>query len=309
MADIARSELSTLIQDAYSNVLLDSALNSSVALQSFRRVDLGTKTTNVPVLATVPDASWVAESATASEGVKPTAEATWGNKQLVAEELAVIIPVHENAVDDATVDVLTEITRQGGSAIGRALDAAVLFGTNKPASWTSPALSASATANSLDFTVGATGTAADLGGSILKAAQGIADEGWDPDLVISRRGLRFELANLRTSYGEPIFLPSMATGVGATDMVAGMNAAWASGRYWNAAYKALVVDSSRVVIGVRQDITVKLLDQATVGGINLAERDMVALRFKARFAYVLGDNTNAEGNATQAPVAAVKAGS
>ena len=45
---------------------------------------------------------------------------------------------------------------------------------------------------------------------------------------------------------------------------------------------ALVVDSSRVRIGVRQDITVKLLDQATVGSINLAERDMVAIRMKAR---------------------------
>jgi hypothetical protein len=66
----------------------------------------------------------------------------------------------------------------------------------------------------------------------------------------------------------------------------------------------MVVDAMRVIIGVRQDITVKFLDQATVGGINLAERDMVALRFKARYAYVLG-NTRTDEGATKCPVAAV----
>ena len=45
----------------------------------------------------------------------------------------------------------------------------------------------------------------------------------------------------------------------------------------------LIVDSTAVRIGVRQDITVKFLDQATVNGINLAEKNMVALRFKARY--------------------------
>jgi len=59
------------------------------------------------------------------------------------------------------------------------------------------------------------------------------------------------------------------------------------------------VDRSRVKIGVRQDISVKLLDQATLGTgenqINLAERDMVALRLKARYAYVLGDGATAMG--------------
>jgi hypothetical protein len=88
-------------------------------------------------------------------------------------------------------------------------------------------------------------------------------------------------------------------------MIAGLNAAWASGLVWDRdECEALVVDSQRAIIGVRQDITVKFLTEATVGGINLAERDMVALRFKARYAYVLG-NTRTDEGATQVPVAAV----
>ena len=68
------------------------------------------------------------------------------------------------------------------------------------------------------------------------------------------------------------------------------------------------MDSSRVRIGVRQDITVKFLDQATVNSgdsaINLAERDMVALRLKARFAYALGVGATPMGS-SKTPVAVV----
>ena len=77
-----------------------------------------------------------------------------------------------------------------------------------------------------------------------------------------------------------------------------------NGAWTGAGVQALVADSTRIRIGVRQDITVKFLDQATVGGINLAERDMVALRFKARYAYVLGKHATSLG-VNKTPVAAL----
>lgn len=300
MADISRADVADLIQENYSNDLLTSATGTSQVLAAFQTVNMGTKVSNLPVLATVPHAKWVGESATEPEGVKPTAKATWGNKQLVAEELAVIIPVHENAIDDATVNVLAEMAAMGGQAIGYALDAAVLAGIGKPASWTSPDLLTSATAAGNVFQVGGIGTEDDLGGSILQAAGAVADR-YDPTTVFARSGLKYKLANLRNSDGTPIFLPSLSSGPDARDSIQGLTARWVKGTVddgaggdtpiWDpAAIEALVVDASRVRIGVRQDIQVKFLDQATVGGINLAERDMVALRFKARFAYVLGDH-------------------
>lgn len=306
MADISRSELSTLIQDAYSNDLLSSALNSSAVLSAFDRVDMGTKTQNLPVLATLPEAEFVTESGEGS--TKPTAQATWGNKQLVAEEIAVIIPVHENVVDDATIDVIEELTRQGGAAIGRKLDAAILFGVDKPASWTSDDLLAAAVAASQTFTVGDAVDGEDLSGSILLAAGAVDEAGWDPDTFVGPRGLRYRLANQRDSQGGPVYLPSLGDGSAAGGnggMVHGLAAAWVTGRVWDRdEAEGFVVDSSRVKIGVRQDISVKLLDQATVGSINLAERDMVALRFKARYAYVLGNTVNGEGDG-EGPVSAI----
>lgn len=306
MADISREELATVIQEEYSNELLSAAMDNSVCLQAFRRVDMGTKVTNLPVLATIPEADFVAESATESSGVKPTAQATWGNKLLTAEEIAVIIPIHENAVDDATTDVLDELTRHGGAAIGRKLDGAVLFGADKPVSWSSNSLYDAAIAAGNEFVIGDTEDGEDLVGSIFLAAQAVDEAGWEPSTVLAARGMRYRLANARNTDGTPIFLPSLSTVPGSVDTVAGMTGAWVSGRVWDRdVADAMVVDSDRVIIGVRQDISVKFLTEATVGGINLAERDMVALRFKARYAYVLGDNTNAESNATNAPVALV----
>jgi HK97 family phage major capsid protein len=305
VADISRAELSTIIEDEYSGALLAAAVSTSVSLRAFRRVDMGTKTINLPVLATIPEAGFVTESATEEGGVKPTAQATWGNKQLVAEEIAVIIPIHENAVDDATVDVLDELARQGGAAIGRKLDAAVLFGDDKPASWTSDDLLAAATGAGQTVTVDPTPGADDLGGAILQAAEQVETTGWEPSDLVAPRGLRYRLANLRATTAETIFLPSLSSAPGAVDMIAGLDANWVSGLVWDRdAAEAFVVDADRVIIGVRSDINVKFLDQATVGGINLAERDMVALRFKARYAYVLGDTRTDEG-ADQVPVSAI----
>lgn len=316
MADISRSDAAALIQDAYSTDFLNFATESSAVLSVFPTRNMGTKSVRLPVLSTLPHAKWVGESASAAEGVKPTDKATWGSKELIAEELAVIIPVHENVLADASEDILGELTKLGGQAIGRALDAAVLFGTNKPTTWVSDALFASAVAAGQTFAIGASTAGDDLSGSILQAAEAVA-ENYDPTTILSPSGLRFRLANQRNINGTPIYVPGLNQTPVADGTVHGLSAGWVSGTVTDGATgdtpvwdrddaEAIIVDRSRVVIGIRQDISVKFLDQATVGGINLAERDMVALRFVARYAYVLGDN-KAVGKATpsNSPVAAV----
>lgn len=320
MADITRSEVSTIIEEDYGRDFLSWAAKSSAVLSAFPTRNMGTKTVNEPVMLTKPQAGWVGESATLSEGVKPTSQVTWGNKQLVAEELAVIIPIHENVLDDATEDLLLDITKAGGEAIGFALDAAVLFGWGKPTSWTSRDLFASAQNGGNVFAIGSAGTDDDLSGSILQAADKLSGR-YEPTTLLGKRGLRFKLANQRATTGEPIFQPTMNAAPGfSSGLVHGLDAFWVSGsvsdgsggdrEVWNpATATALVADRSRVLIGVRQDITVKFLDQATVGGINLAERDMVALRFKARFAYALGDAiAYGSANTGSSPVAAITGG-
>lgn len=302
MADISRNEVATIIQQAYNNTLLNSAVASSSVLQAFPTVSLGTKLTHMPVLATLPEASWVNESATANDGVKPTTEVNWSDLTLVAEEIACIVPVHENVLADATAPILEEVTRRAGEAIGKKLDLAVLFGTGKPASWTSDSLydAAVAASQAVTFTSG-NANASDLVGGVTQAARAVAAAGFQPDVLLAPLTFRYDVENVRNSLGDPVWRDES---FGGYNTVLNRNAAWNG-----SSAQALVADSSRVRIGVRQDITVKFLDQATVSGINLAERDMVALRFKARYAYVLGKSATSQGS-NKTPVAAlVNAGS
>ena len=279
MADITRAEVASLIGEEYGGQVIKAATQGSTVLDAFPTVNMGTKTSHMPVLATMPAASWVSD--TDNTGTKPTAQVTWADKTLVAEELAVIIPIHENTIDDATEDILSQIADLGGQAIGKALDQAVIHGTNKPASWTSLDLVAAAVAASqTTAVVDGAGSENDVYGAILQAAGDVADAGFNPETLLSKLGLRYKMANLRGSDGHPV--------LNGLDVL-GFDTYWNRNGAWEPAEAtAIVVDPSVVRIGVRQDVTVKFLDQATVGGINLAEKDMVALRFKARFAYVLG---------------------
>lgn len=298
MADISRSDVATLIQEEYSNIFLDSVgdTEGSAVIRAFGTVPLGTKITNAPVLTTLPEAAWVSESATAPEGVKPTSKAVWGNKRFVVEEVAVIIPVHEDVLEDMTEDGLANLSILGGRAIGKKLDEAVLFGVDKPSTWTDLDLLAAATAAGNVFQVSATPGEDDLAGSIFQAAGAVADSGANPTTILSARGLRFRLANLRAADGTSILSRTLGGDGTFSDDIAGLMAEFVDNGAWdNTLATAIVADRSRVKIGQRSDIQVKFLDQATVGGINLAERDMVALRFKARYAYALGNTIGGAG--------------
>ena len=297
MADISRSEVATLIQEAYAMDVLNSATEASTVLSAFPTINMGTKLSHLPVLATLPEAGWVSESATEAGGVKPQSQVTWADRTLVAEEIAVIIPVHENVIDDATTALLTEIASLGGQAIGKKLDQAVLFGVDKPASWVSDDLLAAALDANQDVTVvDGDANENDIVGSVNQVSEKIAEAGYAPDTLISSLAMRYKVANLRAADGQLVFRD---------ESFAGFRTFFNRNGAWDAdSAVAFVADSSRVRIGVRQDITVKFLDQATVGNINLAERDMVALRLKARFAYVLGTGATPRG-ADKTPIGLV----
>jgi len=297
MADITRAEVASLIAEEYGGQVIKAATQGSVVLQAFPTVNMGTKTSHMPVLATLPEASFVTD--VDNTGVKPTSQVTWADQTLVAEEIAVIIPIHENTVDDATEDILGQIADLGGQAIGKVLDGAVMFGTNKPASWTSLDLQAAAVAasNTVAVVDGAANES-DIYGASLQVAGLIAADGFNPETLLAQRGLQYRFANLRGNDGHLV----LQDGGG----LAGFDTYWSRNGAWvPAEATTLVADPSTVRIGVRQDITVKFLDQATVGGINLAEKDMVALRFKARFAYVLGQVATPETGVRSYGVGAV----
>src|SRR5690606_16465979 len=84
-----------------------------------------------PVLSALPTAYW----ARGDTGLKQTTEAAWDNKYINIEELAAIVPIPDSVLADASFDIWGTIRPLVENAIARALDAAIFFGVNAPASF------------------------------------------------------------------------------------------------------------------------------------------------------------------------------
>jgi hypothetical protein len=113
------------------DVVMDGLTNESAARKFFREIRVGKNSQRFPVLSALPMAYWV----NGDTGLKQTSEMAWTNKFVTIEELAVIVPVPQNVVDDSDFDIWAEARPKVGEAIDRALDAAIFFGINAPASF------------------------------------------------------------------------------------------------------------------------------------------------------------------------------
>jgi HK97 family phage major capsid protein len=298
---IQRSDVAARIPEDVSNEMLGRVRReTSAVLQLFRRVPVAQAQTRFPVLSALPIAYWV----TGDTGLKQTTEMAWANKYLNIEELAVIVPIPENVLDDTTFDVWGEIRPDIEEAIGRALDAAVFFGTNAPGTFptnvSAAALSAGNSVN-LDLSDMATASGGSTGGiqDTLDLAIGQVEvDGFDPNGIVGARSLKGYLRRARDTTGQRL------AGINADiTEYEGMPIAFpmrGMTGFGNAAtnVQALVGDYTEFVVGVRKDVTYKVLDQAVIqdgaGNIvyNLAQQDMVALRVTFRVGWQVSNRIN-----------------
>lgn len=301
--DITREDAKALLDEQKFSDIIKPELTGSAALASFRNVTMSKKVARMPVLAALPSAKWVSESATDPTGVKPTTKLSWKDKELIAEEMACIVPIHENLIADSDYPIFDEIRPLVSQEFGRLLDQAVFFGTNKPTTWTDPGLVPGAVA--AENVVQATGDwFDDFNNTFAK----VENDDFDVNSIFTGKFMRANLRGLTNKNGTPIYLDNVR-GDGATPSIFGENLYYTANRLWNReAAHALVGDASSVIIGIREDVQVKLLTEATLGTgadqLNLAERDMVALRFKFRVAYATAYSTlNAPDQAKAFPFA------
>lgn len=304
MADINRAEALALLARQELNEIIKPEIQESAALAAFRTVRMTAGTMRMPVLAAIPTAGWVTDDVSNnSSGTKPTSKVTWANKDLIAEEMAVIIPIHENTLADSNFDIWGEVRPLVSQEFGRILDAAIFFGTNKPATWTDPALIPGAIAAGNEVVEG---TGVDLAEDFNEAFGLVEDDEFDVNSAFTGRFLRRQLRGLRDDNGQPIYLDAIRSD-GSTASIYGQDLRYIKNGGWDREVAtALVGDSSKVVIGIREDVQVKLLTEATVGGINLAEKDMVALRFKFRVGFATAYSTaRVGGEPTDYPFAVI----
>lgn len=289
-AVISRTDATPLIPEDVAAEIVQNIARESAALSLFRRVTMSRKQQRIPVLSVLPVAYFVS----GDTGLKQTTEQNWANKFLEAEEIATIVPIPEAVLDDADFDVWGEIRPRLEEAIGRALDAAIFFGTNKPASWPASIVAQAVTAGH----VRARGTAAAAIGGIAEDISAtiafVEEDGFDPNGIVATRTVRARMRAARDTTGQqlPEVTATEAWGTGITYPMRGL---WPTGL---SAAELIVGDFAEGIIGIRQDISYKVLDQAVItdaGGLvvqNLPQQDMVALRAVFRVAWQVPNPVN-----------------
>lgn len=301
MADIDRTDAAGLLADQNIGEILENAAETSAALRTFRTLRMGTKVTKMPILTTLPQAGWV----NGDSGRKPTGEVKWDKKTLTAEEAAVIVPIPENVFDDSEFGVWEEVRPRVAEALGKIIDEAVLFGVNAPSSFDDSLFEGAFGAGQVVYE----GGGVDLADDINDTWAEVEAVGFDVNVQYASRRIRARLRGLRDENNNPIYLESLR-GDGSARSLMGEDIEFVTNGAWDSDQATLIAGDRRAaIIGIRQDVTYKILTEATLtdgsGNVtfSLAEQDMIALRAKFRLGFVVADTVTAETGQQEYPFA------
>ena len=284
-----RADAEAIIREQIVSNIFQDAPKQSVFMGMARKLpNMTSKQTRIRVLDFLPTAYWV----DGDTGMKQTTRQAWDNVYLTAGELAVIVPIPEAVFDDAEMDIMGEITPRVNEAIGQKVDAAIIFGDNRPKEWQADIITLARQAGNnvapasgkdyYDLTLGESGVFAK-----------VEDDGYAVTGAIAPMTFKSKLRGLRDTNKQPIFMHSMQDSTRYT--LDGVPIQFPeNGSFMDNIAQLVVGNFSQAVYAIRQDITVKILDQGVIQDpvtkeivYNLAQQDMIALRVVFRMGWAL----------------------
>lgn len=308
--DITRDNADSLIPIQESKEIIQGAIEASAVLSMGRRLpNMTAKQYKMPVLDMLPVAYFV----NGDTGTKKLTKMAWDKKFIVAEEIAVIVPVSDAVLDDAEYDIWAEVKPRLVEAFGKVIDGAIFFDQNKPASWRSGIVPTAVAAGN----VVTLGSGVDLyddllgeGGTISK----VEEDGFFVNGHIADISMRAKFRGLRDGNARPLFATDMHTPTNFT--LDGSRITFPRNGAWDKS-KALMVsgDFSQLVYAIRQDITFKIFDTGVIqdpstGEIifNLLQNDMKALRAVMRLGWEIPNPINQlnDDDTTRCPFSVLK---
>ena len=295
MALIERTDLAGLIPEPVTQEIMQGTVENSAVLRVGRRLpNMTSKTQSINVLDMLPMSYWV----DGDTDFKQTSKQSWEKKRLYAEELAVIIPIPEAVLDDSNYDIWGEVRPRIVEAMGRKIDEAILFGTGKPTNWRDGILQTATTA-------GAIVTEPASNGDLYQELLGVdglfakvEENGYFPTRVLAAVSMRAKLRGLVDTNKQPIFMTTMQQN--AQYVLDGTPLDFPLNGSWDATAALMIAgDFSQLVYSIRQDVTYKILTEATIVDpttkevvYSLAQQDMVALRAVMRLGWEIPNPVN-----------------
>jgi HK97 family phage major capsid protein len=284
-----RQDAEAIIREQVVQTIFQDAPKQSAFMSMAKKLpNMTSKQTRIRVLDFLPTAYWV----DGDTGMKQTTRQAWDNVYLTAGELAVIVPISEAVLDDAEFDIMGEITPRVNEAIGQKVDAAVIFGVNRPREWQNDIITMARQAGNnvapatgkdyYDFILGEDGIFAK-----------VESDGYGVSGALAGMTMKAKLRGLRDTTGQPIFKSNMQEK--ATYTLDGAQMYFPENGAFDPTIAQLVVgDFKQAVFAIRQDVTVKILDQGVIQDpttkeivYNLAQQDMIALRVVFRMGWAL----------------------
>ena len=298
MAGITRNDVDALIETQVANEIFEGVVRQSKALSMFRRLpNMTSDKTKLRILDSLPIAYFVDE--TTDNGRKNITKMAWDKKFINAAELAVIVPIKENVLNDTSIDIWAEVKPRIIEAFGKKIDNAMFFGVDKPADWRAglvPSVIA------VGAEVNETGH---LYSDINDVMTKVEESGYEVNGLIGGVGLKGKFRMMTDTTGQPL----------QTTEIGSVKRNFMDNGVWDKTKSTLVAgDFSQAVYSIRQDVTYKVLTEAVIqdpsdGSIlyNLAQDDMVALRVVMRLGWEIPNPVNALNETqTRFPFASLK---
>lgn len=298
MANITRTDADALIETQVASEIFEGVVKGSKALSMFKRLpNMTSDKTKIRVLDTLPVAYFVDESK--NNGRKNLTKMAWESKYINAAELAVIVPIKENVLNDSSIDIWAEVKPRIEEAFAKKIDNAIFNGVDKPADWREGLIpSIIAAGKEVDET-------GKLYEDINKVMTEVEESGYNVTGLLGEVGLKGKFRMMTDNTGQPLN----------TTEIGSLTRNYLDNGAWDKTKSVLVAgDFNQAVYSIRQDITYKVLTEAVIqdpsdGSIlyNLAQDDMVALRVVMRLGWEIPNPVNAlDETETRFPFASLK---
>jgi len=301
-ADISSGDLAANIPVEYVPEIFKGTTENSAALRHATRLpDMPTSTRIMPVLDSLPLAYFSSGEASLAQ----TTDVKWRNVTITAEELNVIVPIPLTAFDDANQPIWPRIQPLITQAAGKAIDQAVFYGTNIPASWTTGLGAAGLIAGCAAVADGAHEVSLASCDDMYDALLGesgvlsmLENEGFMATAHVAHTSMRGKLRGVRDADGQPLFRNGMQE-AGTYVLDGGPIDFPVNGSIVAASGLMISGQWTELVYSMRQDITWFVANQGVVqdgsGAIqfNLFQQRMVALLLTMRLGFALPNPVNA----------------
>ena len=296
---IVRNDVDALIETQVASEIFEGTIRESKALQLFRRLPNATSDkTKIRVLDSLPIAYFVDE--TSNNGRKKITKLAWDKVFINIAELAVIVPIKENLLNDTSIDLWAEIKPRVVEAFARKIDDAIFFGTDKPTEWRKGLVPSVIEAGAeVDETNN--GLYSDINDVMTK----VEESGYEVNGLLGGVGLKGKFRMMTDTTGQPLN----------TTEIGSLKRYYMDNGVWDKTKSTLIAgDFKQAVYQIRQDVTYKVLTEAIIqdpsdGSIiyNLAQDDMVALRVTMRLGWAIPNPVNAENEtSSRFPFASLK---